>query len=252
MKLYLAVKNQVWLPNQVAQPLVSLNDFFAAKSFSELLYSYIAVFVTVCAVDAVKKVLEVDVDLVFVLVELLPDEFLVVEEYLGEEQVAQKENTDQQEGPEVQHRHAVLLEVGCLHIRVVWHCEQDEYRESRVHDRTEISGQLIVGKQNEPNDDENDEVGQDNGENGNWSRDDLYELEPDFANGSHEEKDEHDIEDVDEWRRGTMLVNQDPDKVDWATEHEGTHENWTDYRAFGPLLYKQAHHNEGGEEDVGN
>ena len=84
-----------------------------------MLHSNIAVYGTVFAVDAVEKVLEVDIDLVFVLIELLLDEFLVVEEDLGEEQVAQKENADEQEGPEVQHRHAVLLEVGHLHVGVV-------------------------------------------------------------------------------------------------------------------------------------
>jgi len=83
LELYFAVKNQGRLPDQVAESLVSLHNFFSPESFSKLLYRDVAFFNAIDVIYTIKKLLKVYFYFAFVLFQLLVDNFLVVQENLG-------------------------------------------------------------------------------------------------------------------------------------------------------------------------
>lgn len=118
--LYLSVENQLSLPDQVLEAGVSLNYLLTTKGICELLDSYV---VLIFLFKLIKKVLEVLLHLSFVLDDLLFDQLFVVDENLGQQKIAEQEDSDQEERPKVEQGKATLLEERHLHVRVVRHCE---------------------------------------------------------------------------------------------------------------------------------
>lgn len=74
----------------------------------------------------------------------------------------------------------------------------------------------VVRKLDVEDEREEDEVGEDDREDGHGRDHDLHELNPDFSDRAHKEKQKQDIEDAANGRGCPVLVGKDPNHVNRA------------------------------------
>ena len=119
-----AVKDNVWLPDQVTGTLFP--DYFAvaSKRLAQCLRCYVAFFL---CVQLIEEPLKIFVDLLLVSDHFLAEHILVVIENSGKEEIAQDEDSDGHLDNEVKRIDAVAPEEGNLDVWVVWHGEHLEH-----------------------------------------------------------------------------------------------------------------------------